>query len=336
MFRPPEAMTSALNIRPAIAADWHAIEALHAHRARVNRSPQAWHWRYGDGSQPAPERLGVVAWADDTQLMAFASGRFYPAWAQGVQQLTFVLHDRIVRVSAPGAAATASDNLLDACDAALRKLSHLQVALCVSFVAEPVPPSNERVGSNSELVWCECTIAAQAELPGCTCLVLPTQFMEPGWDALWVARSKTVSASMVRDQRYLAWRFGRCPVEGGPSGGGYWSFAFWSISSANPLGYVVLRPGVAGVATMVDAVWPQQTQALRDGMRQVAAFLTERGITTIRTAMTTASPEFAYLGSLGFTPLRTKSSERIFVRLLDGGGTQAAQWSVSLADSLLY
>jgi hypothetical protein len=97
-----------------------------------------------------------------------------------------------------------------------------------------------------DILWRVCSVSPLVEPPGCSCVVRPTDFIEPGWDTLCQSQVGHAVTSLLKNSAYLAWRYVGHPGEGVSSSNPYWRFAFWSAGSSDPLGCVVLRPGESG------------------------------------------------------------------------------------------
>ena len=326
-------------VRPVSPSDWDAVRRLHGRVACVYRSPSAWHWRYGDAQVGTPSSTGVLALAANRQVAAFVGGHYRWAWSGGQRVQVLVLHDRFGPVRQTIEAHAFDETLLSRCYDKLFERSHGLENPTAALSFDPYAIDSDPSGSNihaADIVWRVCNLSPLGDAPGCTCLVRPTDFSEPGWDQLCQAAAGSSVTSLLKDRAYLAWRFVRHQGEGASEHNPYWRFAFWSAGSSGPLGVLVLRPGENGVAMLVDAIWPEHLQVLRDGMRQVADFLMARGVRSIRTAVTAANPGLAYLHSLGFTATQALQTEPRTVQIDGEGVLPGAPWSVTLGDSLLY
>ena len=339
MFQPNDLMESAPKIRLLNPSDWEAVRRLHGRVASVYRSPAAWHWRYADAHDGTPASTGVLAIAANHQLVAFVGGRYRWAWSNGQRAQVLVVHDRLGPARQAVNADAVEETLLSRCNYELRELSHGTADSAALLRFESGANDGASASSNThavDILWRVCSVSPLVEPPGCSCVVRPTDFIEPGWDTQCQSQVGHAVTSLLKDRAYLAWRYVGHPGEGVSSSNPYWRFAFWSAGSSAPLGCVVLRPGESGAAMLVDAIWPQHVQVLRDGMRQVADFLTTRGVRTIRAAVTAANPGLAYLHSLGFTASEALRTEPKRVQIGFNGALPDASWSIALGDSLLY
>lgn len=339
MSQPNNMTESASNIRLLSLSDWDAVRRLHGRVESVYRSPVAWHWRYAAVQDGTPASTGVLATATDHQLVAFVGGRYRWAWSNGQRAQALVVHDRLALAQYALKADAAEESLRSICEGESLERCQRPAGTMALLRFDSQANSGASVGGDTQvtdLLWRGCSVLPQGDAPGCTCLVRPTDFVEPGWDRLCQSGAVNTVASLLKDRAYLAWRFVRHPGEGASAHNPYWRFAFWSAGSPDPLGCVVLRPSESGVAMLVDAIWPQNLQVMRDGMRQIAASLTTKGVRTIRTAVTAGNPGLDYLHSLGFTASDARRTEPQWVQIGVDGVLPGRPWSITLGDSLLY
>lgn len=339
MSQPNDLMQSASKIRPIGLSDWEAVRRFHGSVASVYRSPEAWRWRYADTQDGTPASTGVLAISANHQVAAFVGGRYRWAWSNGKRAQVLVVHDRLGPARKTVDAGAAQETGLFTCDDKLRELIRRPADSTTLLRFESDTNDGASASSNAHaagVLWRVCSVSPLGDAPGCTCLVRPTDFVEPGWEQLCQPGAGSAVTSLLKDRAYLAWRYVRHPGEGASAHNPYWRFAFWSAGSSDPLGCVVLRPGERGVAMLVDAIWPQHVQVLRDGMRQVADFLTAKGIRVIRAGVTAGNPGLAYLHSLGFTASEALRTEPKRVQICVDAVFPGAPWSITLGDSLLY
>lgn len=283
------------------AADWSAVEAGYAHSFRDCRATGVWDWRFQRVPPAHAGWRGAVAVAPDGSIAAFVGGSCHRAWIHGRAATIMVGRDNY---TAPAWRASASGrNGLFARTARLFfEGMPPDVAACVGIANARRVRLTERLGINHAYAgggWYLWT-AASGTSSGLACRVTPCNFSAPesgdGWDRLWQRRQLLQRAGLVRDRAFLSWRFD--PRHGRE----YWSFALHSLAQPDPLGYLVLTPHGSDAAILVDAVLPLQPQVARDAWGQIAAWLAQRGISSVRTFMGAACPEAALLPGMGFRP----------------------------------
>ena len=119
------------------------------------------------------------------------------------------------------------------------------------------------------------------------------------FDDLWRRRKARVRLAVVRDSRFLGWRFGRAP------GWPYWVWTFASYLASAILGYVVLRPQ-SDKALLVDLCLPEDPRLASSFWWQVAEKLGWRGVRAVETWLSPSAPDLLALQALGFREVPTR------------------------------
>ena len=319
--------------RPMTAADWPAVEAGFAHSFLDCRAPAIWDWRF---QQHLPAQSGWRGWITEMpngDVAAFIGGSVHRGWLHA-QDATFILaRDNYSHPRWRSQAGGARHGLFARTEQAFHAACAADSSLCLGIGLDRRVKLDSLLGISTPYTrgqWWRAALAAIEPL-GCSCLALPTHFSESTWNHLWRQRRTQLTMSLVRDQAFLAWRFDE------RQGQTYWRFGLWSVTSSTPLGYLVITPLEAGRAVLVDCVLPEQPEAIRDGMRQINAWLVERGIRQLETFLGRACPEQVYLPMLGFQqctpPLPVMPAYRIYSGLAEDF---EQHYAFTLADSDLY
>ncbi|MFH1019152.1 MAG: hypothetical protein V1782_00865 [Pseudomonadota bacterium] len=116
------------------------------------------------------------------------------------------------------------------------------------------------------------------------------------FDRLWARDIARYRFTLIRDSRYLNWRFVDAPHRS------YWRFACFSFLRPELQGYLIFHPHNES-AFLVDFHLPSQPEAARSFWREVSARLWARGIRRIEGWCAAATPDVSALLELGFTPL---------------------------------
>lgn len=182
-------------------------------------------------------------------------------------------------------------------------------------------------------VW-RCPLAAHAAQGVVSCgeTRAVAQFGE-AFDKLWEARKDALKLSLVRDARFLAWRFGPAQKKN------YRTWTFSPFFSKDILGYAVFSLMPGGTAYLVDFCLPGYPQANRAFWARISHELRWLGYTQVVTWLSDNAPDLAQLFSLGFEA-GGKLSETVpaFLALDSSFDAQrpADHFYFTMADSDLY
>jgi hypothetical protein len=316
-------------------ADWPAVEAGYAHSFMDCRAPQVWDWRY---QRQVPQQAGWVGWitqAPDGAVAAFIGGSVHRGWVHGAEHPFILARDSF---SHPRwrAQAGARRGPFTRTEAAFNLACDTEAAICLGFALDRRVRLGTLAGAcrpYAQGQWWQAPLTSQIEPVECVCQALGTDFSESVWDALWHQRRGRIRMGLVRDQAFLSWRFDA------RQGRTYWRLGLWSVTSPTPLGYVVITPTQPGTAMMVDCALPDSPAALRDGLRQISHWLTQRGVMRLDTFCGAACPEAPLLPLLGFVP--APAPQPVLPVYRDYGRVRGLcdvehDYAFTLADSDLY
>lgn len=320
--------------RPS-ASDWPAIEAGFAQAFVDARSPDVWGWRYR--AVEAPKALAWMMPASDGSVLAFAGGTVRAGRVSGEDGRVLVPGDYFrhpVGGSMPGGRGAMART-----EAALYAEAGPQVALACNFRQARYARVSHRLGNGvmmlSDGQWLAADpsrcLTDESALSVC---LRPTAFEDREWDAFWAVRCNRVRTGVVRDRRFLAWRFDR------RWGEAYRAFAIRSVAVPCPLGFLVFRPDAEGRAmVLVDAALPPMLHEARHAWLQACRWLAGLGVTRVVTFSRPANPEHAWWSLLGWSPCAplcdAVSVARTFSRAVSPAQLDA-QLVMTLGDGDLY
>lgn len=334
-------MTSHLQHRCVVRAmtesDWPAVQVGFTHSFIDHRTPAVWAWRY---QWHLPNQSGWRGWisqAPDGSVAAFVGASVHRCWLQGQEQTLLLAGDHYSHPVWRSRAGTSRQGPFVLTEREFHTACAHEAALAVGIGLD----RRVRLGVLSGACtpykgghwWRLPLTVVQGKDRGYTIQVLPTNFAELTWDALWAERRQGLLAALVRNQKFLAWRFDD------RQGRTYWRFALWSVASAAPVGFIVLTPAEPGRAILVDLMLPEQPQAVRDAWFQVACWLQERGISQVDTLLGCACAAHHWLPMLGFTPIAPPLPVQPIYRCyapLPNGIDFDRDYAFTLADSDLY
>ena len=231
----------------------------------------------------------------DGQVHAFVGGVLQKVWFQGAEYPMVLVPDGVVREE-PAAvnSATGPSDLAARVGRhfAQQARAHADWALAIheaDVVAGPDAPIGDLTLETLSL-----RVDPAAASGGATCLLQTGDFLQASWQAWWSWRRQHLTAGLVKDQAYLAWRYGtQAPQR-------LESFAIHSIACDHPLGYVVIQVVSREEVLLVDLALPPTSNAARDALAQLLALLAERGVRLVRAGLSQACPEYRLMLAFGF------------------------------------
>lgn len=119
---------------------------------------------------------------------------------------------------------------------------------------------------------------------------------DASFDRLWESRKKQLQIALVRDARFLSWRFAAGP------GKNYHIWTFSRFFSREILGYVVIALKSDAKAYLVDFCLPDELNACRALWEKVSQELAWLGIAQVESWFSDHTPERDKLRMLGFEP----------------------------------
>lgn len=134
---------------------------------------------------------------------------------------------------------------------------------------------------------------SNVDRPTPTGVVREVSTFDTGFDDLWSARKERVRLAVVRDARFLSWRFSK------ESNRVYWVWAFFPYLSSKMLGYVIFLPQKER-ALLIDFCFPSEARFYRPFWRQVSDKLYWRGVREVETWFAPSAPDLPALVELGF------------------------------------
>lgn len=159
------------------------------------------------------------------------------------------------------------------------------------------------------------------------------QTFDSSFDRLWEARKKHIHTALVRDARFLSWRFAR------GLGKHYRAWSFSSFFSRDILGYVVVALKPDARACLVDFCLPDELSACRAFWGKVCQELAWMGIAGVESWFSAQAPDRDRLLLLGFAPVSSLIETSPAFLQLDPGlpaANIAENFYFTMADSDLY
>lgn len=302
------------------------IASSFAHAFTDCRTTEMWLWRYRENPDGA---YGYVA-EQDGRIAAFCGATVHRAKLGDGEGRILAVRDTF---SLPNIRALASGQKNIFSRTATAFFATTDFDFCVGFSAD----RHYRLG---ELTlgyhtfpgarWLSARLApGGAHFAG----VKPISTFDSGFDQLWQMRSPTIGLGIVRDGRFLSWRFDQ------RQGREYWCFAAHSPFQATPIGYVALTPANNGRAILVDACWPEQIQVAHHFWGHIQDWLIERSIHRVETFCLMSSYDWPLWQQLNFSPIERPLSTMPTFQLLGGRGSKeivSNSYHLTLADSDLY
>ncbi|MFZ5775996.1 MAG: hypothetical protein ACOY3Z_10990 [Thermodesulfobacteriota bacterium] len=131
-----------------------------------------------------------------------------------------------------------------------------------------------------------------------------------GFDDLWARESGRFAFALIRDARFLEWRFG--------GDDRYLCFAAYPFLAATPSGYLIFRPQ-GEFAWLADFLLPRDPAAALAFWQEVSARLLARGIRRVEGWCAASAPDLPFLGRLGFAGMERGEQLRPVFRCFDPG-----------------
>lgn len=330
MTNPPQAPCI---VRAMTASDWPAVQAGFMHSFVAHRTPQVWAWRY---QWHQPHQTGWRGWisqAPDGSVAAFFGASVHRCWVQGQEQPLLIARDNYSHPLWRSHSGASRQGIFISTEQAFHAACAQEAILCIGIGVDRRVRLSSLLGVCTPYQngnwWRQSLSATPQQEHGYAIQALPTQFAEPSWDTLWAQYRQGLPIALVRDRAFLAWRFD--DRQGQP----YWRFALWSVTSAAPVGFVVLTPTEPGRAMLVDLVLPPQPQAIRDAWFQITCWLQTHGISQLDTFIGQACPARPWLPMLGFAPIAPPQPVQPVYRCYAPLDFDSA-YPFTLADSDLY
>jgi hypothetical protein len=322
--------------RPMSNADWTSVESAYAHSFSDCRSAAVWDWRF---QRRMPMQSGWRGWIcpapDGDDVAAFSGGSMHRGWLAG-SDISIVLSRDSFTHPSWRALASGRRGLFARTEDAFHQACKSDATLCLGIGLDRRVRLGALLGISTPYPggqWYRQELERDPPSAGRSCTVLPTDFHELHWSALWQLRRSRVRMSLVRDTNFLAWRFAD------QQGRTYWRFGLYGLDSQTPLGYLVLTMAEPNRAILVDAILPESTQQARDGLRQINRWLVSRGVRWVDTFCGTACPEFSTWPTMGFRSINPPLPVMPVYRIYDASISDlrfVQDYAFTLADSDLY